>query len=100
MKYCLNVEIRPNPERRDEFIACMLANQAGTLNRDIEPGNIHYFFGENANEPNVFHVQEQFVNKDAFLFHTKTPHFAAWQVYASSENAFVSPPSVQFFEVK
>jgi len=63
LKYCLNVEIRPSPERREEFLAAVAVNQAGTLNRDIEPGNLHYHFGENANEPNVFHFQEQFVNK-------------------------------------
>ena len=96
MKYCLNVRIAINPARRTEFIANIKNNALGT--RTMEPGNVLYTWGESTTTPNVFHFQEQFLNKEAFIAHTKAPHFAEWEKFAQSPNAFLEPPVVQFFE--
>ena len=96
MKYCLNVKISINPARRSEFLANIKNNALGT--RTTETGNLKYDWGESTTQPNVFHFQEQFVDKEAFIAHTKAPHFLAWEVFASSANAFVEPPVVEFFE--
>jgi quinol monooxygenase YgiN len=97
-KYCLNVILYPNPARREEFIACIKNNQQNTLDKDKEPKALVYTFGESTSEPNVFHFQEVYEDEDGFKHHTKTPHFAAWEEFASSENAFVKDPVIHFFE--
>lgn len=96
MKYCLNVKISINPARRAEFIANIQGNAKGT--RTTEPGNVQYTWGESTTQPNVFHFQEQFVDKEAFVAHTKAPHFKTWEEFAQSPNAFIEPPVVEFFE--
>jgi (4S)-4-hydroxy-5-phosphonooxypentane-2,3-dione isomerase len=93
-KYCLNVTISVKPERREEFLACIKQNQAGTLS--TEPLVRGYTWGESPSEPNTFYFQEQFASEEGFIAHTQTPHFAAWKVFADSE-PFTKVPEVKFF---
>ena len=94
-RYCLNVTLYPNPARREEFVDCIRNNQNNSVQ---EPKCVQYTWGESTTESNVFHFHEEYEDKDGFEFHTKTPHFALWDKFASSDNAFTKPPEVLFFE--
>lgn len=94
-KFCLNVTLCVKAERRDEFIACILANQEGTLT--TEPLCLLYTWGEDTTTPNTFYFQEAYVGKEGFEAHTKSPHFAKWEEFANSE-PFTEPPRVNFFK--
>ena len=96
MKYCLSVKLSINPARRLEFLECIRANALGTLT--TEPKCKGYTWGESTTQPNVFHFQEQFVDKEGFEAHTKMPHFLVWEKFASSPDAFTAPPVLDFFE--
>ena len=56
--YCLNVNLYVKPDRREEFLACIKANQSGTLTS--EPLALRYDWGESATEPNTFHFHEMY----------------------------------------
>jgi quinol monooxygenase YgiN len=96
MKYCLNVKLSVNPAKREEFLAAIRTNAKGTLTN--EPGCKGYLWGESATNPNVFHFQEQFDNKERFLEHTKAPHFQVWEAFAQQADAFSAPPVIDFFD--
>ena len=53
--FLLNVTLKVKPERREEFIACIKANQQGTLAN--EPLAVLYQWGESTTEPDTFHFQ-------------------------------------------
>mmetsp|Transcript_73752 Transcript_73752/g.216440 ORF Transcript_73752/g.216440 Transcript_73752/m.216440 type:complete len:160 (-) Transcript_73752:44-523(-) len=93
--YCLNVNLYVKPERREEFLACICANQHGTLTS--EPLALQYDWGESESEPNTFHFHEQYLGKAGFEAHTQAPHFAAWEEFAATD-PFTREPEVQFFE--
>ena len=94
--FCLNVCLRVKPERREEFLACIRANQKGTL--ATEPLAVTYTYGEDGSTPDTWRFFEQYVGKAGFEAHTKTEHFAAWEAFASSEpSPFSAPPEVRFF---
>ena len=78
--YCLNVQLCIKPERRDEFLATIKANQAGTLSK--EPLAVTYLFGEDETTPNTFHFHEKYKGRAGFEAHTKAPHFAVWETFA------------------
>ena len=96
MKYCLSVKLSINPARRLEFLECIQANAKGTLT--TEPLCKGYTWGESTTQPNVFHFQEQFVDKEGFEVHKTMPHFIVWEKFASSPDAFTAPPVLDFFE--
>lgn len=96
MKYCLNVKLSVNPARRGDFLEAIAANAKGTLTN--EPGCLGYNWGESPTAPCVFHFQEQFVDKNAFVAHTQAPHFKVWEKFAGSPDAFTAPPALDFFE--
>ena len=50
-KFCLNVKLCIKPERRDEFITCIMDNQEGTLSS--EPLAIEYVWGEDTSTPSA-----------------------------------------------
>ena len=93
--YCLNVQLDVKTERREEFLKCIRANQYGTLT--TEPLAVTYIFGEDETTPNTFHFFEQYLGKEGFVAHTESPHFAAWEEFASSE-PFTAPPKVSFYK--
>lgn len=93
--YCLNVKLCIKPEVRSEFLECIAANQHGTLTS--EPLAVTYVYGEDEKVPNTFHFFEQYRGVEGFTAHTQTPHFAAWEEFASTE-PFSEPPVVSFYE--
>lgn len=92
--YCLNVRIRVKPERRTDFLACIKANQQGTLKS--EPLALEYLFGEDDTTPCTFHFHEQYRGREGFEAHTRAPHFIEWEEFASTD-PFTEPPEVVFF---
>jgi quinol monooxygenase YgiN len=92
--YCLSVKLCIKSEVRSEFLDCIAANQHGTLSS--EPLAVTYVYGEDEKEPNTFHFFEQYQGVEGFEAHTKTPHFAAWEEFASTE-PFTEPPVVTFY---
>ncbi|CAM9286482.1 unnamed protein product [Heterosigma akashiwo] len=92
--YCLNVQLDVKPERRDEFLACIQANQLGTLT--TEPLAVSYLFGEDTESPNTFHFFEQYLGREGFVAHTESPHFSVWEEFASTE-PFTAPAKVSFY---
>ena len=94
-KFCLSVKLCVKPERRDEFLACIRANQKGTLG--TEELAIEYVWGEDLEEENTFHFYEKYHGRAGFEAHQRTPHFAAWEVFAGSD-PFSAPPVVKFYE--
>ena len=92
--FCLNVCLRIRPERRDEFLDCIRANQEGTLT--TEPLAVTYVYGEDEMESGTWRFFEQYIGKEGFEAHRKTPHFAAWEAFAATE-PFSAPPEVKFF---
>ena len=50
--FCLNVCLRVKPERREEFLACIRANQKGTLT--TEPLAVTYAYGEDESTPETY----------------------------------------------
>jgi len=92
--YCLNVCLRVKPERRAEFLRCISANQLGTLT--TEPLAVTYVYGEDETEGGTFRFFEQYVGRDGFDAHRRTPHFANWEEFAATD-PFTAPPEVRFF---
>jgi quinol monooxygenase YgiN len=83
-------------ERREEFLRCIAANQAGTLS--TEPNCVQFAWGEDETTRNTFYFHEQYKNKEGFNEHKRTAHFADWEKFASSD-AFTQPLVVSFFYV-
>lgn len=92
--FCLNVCLRIKPERCEEFIDCIRANQEGTLT--TEPLAVTYVYGEDETTRDTWRFFEQYVGKEGFEAHTQTPHFAAWEAFASTD-PFSAPPEIKFF---
>jgi quinol monooxygenase YgiN len=96
-RFCVSVTISVKPERREEFMACIAKNAAGTKQ---EPLNVLYTWGESVTTPNLFHFQEQFLGKAGFEAHTKAEHFKEWEVFANNpDSPFTEPPQVIQFEM-
>lgn len=82
--FCLNVALRVKPERRDDFLEALRADRAGALS--MEPSCATYLFGEDENEPNLFHMFEQYTGGRAgFAAHAQTPHYAKWAEFKATE---------------
>jgi autoinducer 2-degrading protein len=98
--YCLNVDLYPKPEVRDEFLKVIAANKKGT--DDNEPLCLQYVYGESTSVSNAFHFHEQYTGKEAgkegFEAHAASPHFADWEAFASTGEPFSKPPVVSFFK--
>lgn len=94
-EFCLSVTLFVKPERRTEFLQVIRANQKGTLS--TEPLAKVYEWGESTTEANTFHFHEVYVNRQGFEAHQQTPHFAAWERFASTQ-PFSKDPEIAFFE--
>ena len=72
------------PERRDEFLREIAADQRGTM-RD-EPLARRMLVGEDVAAPNTFHLHEQFCRgREGFDAHLAAPHFQPWQRFVDSQ---------------
>jgi len=87
--YCLNVCLCVKPERRNEFLECIQANQRGTITS--EPLAVTYLYGEDESTPNKFHLFEAYKGRAGFEAHTKAPHFAKWEEFVATEPLSASP---------
>ena len=92
---CLNVTMRVRPERREEFLRSILADQAGTLAN--EPLALRFLVGESWTVDNMFYLHEQYVGEQGFEAHLRAPHFKPWQKFVDSE-PFIEPLEVSFFD--
>ena len=87
--FCLHVCLRVKPDRRDEFLSCIEANQRGTLT--TEPLAVSYLFGEDESAPNTFHFFEAYKGRAGFDAHTKAPHFAEWERFVATDPLAAEP---------
>jgi (4S)-4-hydroxy-5-phosphonooxypentane-2,3-dione isomerase len=99
--YCLNVNLYPKPQVREEFLKVIANNKIGTDSN--EPLCLQYVYGENTETPHAFHFHEEYAGEDhgkeGFIAHTKAPHFAAWEAFANTGEPFSKPPVVNFFKI-
>ncbi len=61
------------PEERDHAIAAALVMAEAT---EAEEGNISYTFSSDLEDPNVFHLFEEWDNEEALMDHFITSHMA------------------------
>ena len=93
--YCLNVQLCINPAVREEFMEVILNNQDGSRNK--EPLCLQYDFGEDVDNPNVFHFHEQYAEDEAgFNAHAVAPHFVKWEEFVAKDDVFTELPVVSF----
>lgn len=88
--FCLNLRLKLNPERRDEFLEAILHNQDGCMKS--EPGCLQFQLGECEDAPNEFCLFEQYDGKGGFDAHKESDHFKVYKGYSWSENAFLERP--------
>lgn len=94
---CLNVEICIKPEVRDEFLAVMAQNKAGS---DAEPLCMQYSWGESVSILNKFYFHEQYKGEEGLEAHFEGHHFKVWEGFASkADSPFEKPPIVQKFVI-
>jgi quinol monooxygenase YgiN len=72
--FALNIKLEMKPERREEFLKLIKIDQEQTLSTEL--GILQFVVGEDVETPNAFHLHEQYTSEEAYLAHTKTPHFA------------------------
>lgn len=92
--FCLNVALHCKPERREDFLLALRADQAGAL--DSEPACVSYLFGEDENQPNTFHMFERYIGRHGFEEHAKSDHYAKWSEFKASE-PFSAPATVAYY---
>ena len=92
--YCLNVESSVRPDLRDEFIDLMTSHQ---LNSQSEPGCLQFDWGVSNDDPNTFHIHEEYRNKDGFDAHLQSSHFAKFIKFNDEKKPYTKPQVVQFF---
>lgn len=95
--FAVNVGLFVKEERRDEFLACIAANQAGTTGS--EPLALQYDWGESTAERNSFYFHEEYRGVAGFEAHCASPHFAAWEAFAATD-PFTRAPEVQQFHLR
>ncbi len=89
--YCLNIKLQLNPKRREEFLKAISANQGSSLKNEWKC--LSFQFGESTDTPNVFHLYEEYVDKEGFNEHKGTAHYEAYKKFSWSDNAFLVPPT-------
>jgi len=108
----LNVNLYPKGELREQFLKVISQNKKGT--DGTEDLALQYTYGEpvsvvegvaeggDDNAINTFHFHEQYTGdnhgKEGFDAHANTPHFAAWEEFASTD-PFEKNPEVFFFKI-
>jgi quinol monooxygenase YgiN len=90
----MQVNLFVKPARRDEFLACIRANEKGTIGS--EPLALEYSWAESMTEPNTFHFQEKYQGKPGFEAHQQTQHFADWEAFAGTDPFTKAPEVFQF----
>lgn len=63
-------------DRVEDFIESSRLDATGSVNE--EPGCLRFDLFQNKESPDELYLYEAYVNKDAFEYHKRTPHFQAW----------------------
>ena len=72
----------------------MMVDQNGAL--DTEPDCFQYLFGEDEDEPNTFHMFEQYTSREGFSMHAKSDSYAAWSAFKATD-PFSKPATVSYY---
>lgn len=92
----LVVRICVKNERREDFLAAMMADQRGALT--TEPLAVTYLFGEDTENPNVFHMFERYLSRAGFEEHAKSPSYKAWADFKATD-PFTEPTQVKYLNI-
>ena len=65
-----------DPARVDEFLEVITANAEASRK---EPGCLRFEVSRHGDQENLFALSEAYVDHDAMIAHTQTPHFAMWR---------------------
>ena len=68
---------RIRPDKRDAAVEAAKAMATAT---EAEPGNISYTFSQDLDDPNLFHLFEEWVDEDALAEHFTLSHMSAFVV--------------------
>src|SRR3569832_840447 len=74
--YIVNVVIWVKPEFIKPFIEATIDN---ATNSRREPGNIRFDVSQAEDDPNRLLLFEVYKNKDGFVAHQQTAHYARWR---------------------
>lgn len=92
--YCLNVHLDIKPDRREEFLSAIKADQKGTVTD--EKLALQFIIGQDTSSENAFHLFERYIGKAGFEAHCASGHFAEWQKTVDA-GICVSEPVVCFY---
>ncbi|MEM7255567.1 MAG: putative quinol monooxygenase [Pseudomonadota bacterium] len=74
------VKVRVKPEKRDEFLTAIEADQVGS-ERD-EPGCLRFNVLQDTSDDNVYYFYEVYKDREAQAAHRAAPHYAIWKAAA------------------
>ena len=94
--FALNVETKVRPEIRDNFLKELKDNQSGARGDD-EPDCLQFVLGQDVENENTFYLFELYRNVNAYLYHTKTPHFLAYRSFVEANQPFTQEPRLCFY---
>lgn len=78
------------PERREEFLASIHANEKDTL--ALEPAARAYRWGEDINVPNRFHFHEEYAGgASGFQAHLDSAHLKQWNALVATDPFTATP---------
>lgn len=71
----VKAKARVRADKRDDAVAAAVAMQRDTR---AEEGNISYTFAADLEDPNVFHLFEEWADQQSLTDHFATPHMATF----------------------
>jgi quinol monooxygenase YgiN len=71
----IKARARIQPDKHEQAIDAATTMAAAT---QTEPGNISYTFSQDLNDPNVFHLFEEWEDDEALAAHFTLPHMVAF----------------------
>jgi (4S)-4-hydroxy-5-phosphonooxypentane-2,3-dione isomerase len=74
--YVIHAPVRVKADRVQDFIGALCLDGVGAVNQ--EPGCLRFNVFQNRDNPTELYLYEVYVNKAAFEYHTRTPHFERW----------------------
>eukprot|EP00536_Pseudo-nitzschia_multiseries_P000072 jgi/Psemu1/249157/estExt_Genewise1Plus.C_20190 len=90
--FALNYKASILPEKREEWLKEIKDDQ--TCTRRDEEGNLQFSITEDTESPNTFILHEQFVDENAFIAHTKSPHFKRYDEFCNTVKPFDGEPEI------
>ena len=74
--FIIHAPLLVSPDRVKDFIDALRLDAIGSINE--EPGCLRFDIYQNRENPTELYLYEVYVNKDAFDYHTRTPHIQQW----------------------